>query len=277
MSSTTTITLGYPSSPAANAINPSQRVRLMRSTRKLGAVLGTTPYLLDSQSDLPISLLPIGSKKRTHQKAQQPISSCDHPSSSSLLSIHSTSQMSLHSDASSISSISFRQFSHRGRVDEFPIVPPGITKDSAGRKSETKPRPLYLRLNPVPVSPSDSRFVLPTTPMPGDANVPSSFPPTPLSPTFSPNVNTPDMRRKKMAKLARFLGENVPPELVFPSSQQPSFEPPFQNLNQRGKSVSAADHTAQALNRQRPMGEWVGEWNRTDIRDVQRELRALKA
>ncbi|KAJ7651230.1 hypothetical protein FB45DRAFT_33052 [Roridomyces roridus] len=49
----------------------------------------------------------------------------------------------------------------------------------------------------------------------------SSAPPSPLSPTFSLNspVTPPPAvtRRRKMDKLTRTLGENVPPELVFPA------------------------------------------------------------
>ncbi|KAF5369007.1 hypothetical protein D9758_002867 [Tetrapyrgos nigripes] len=61
-------------------------------------------------------------------------------------------------------------------------------------------------------------------------NGPSSQTPSPLSPTFSLNSDVPKrssslptgpsyhVRRQKMAKLTRTLGENVPPELVFPDA-----------------------------------------------------------
>ncbi|KAK7462906.1 hypothetical protein VKT23_007485 [Stygiomarasmius scandens] len=90
--------------------------------------------------------------------------------------------------------------------------------------ASTATRSLVLRLGSIPSSLA--------------APPPPSQPPSPLSPTFSNNsisrsasvmskISTPpvDVRRKKMAKLARTLGENIPPELVFPESSSTSMRP----------------------------------------------------
>lgn len=87
-----------------------------------------------------------------------------------------------------------------------------------------------------------------------------------------------------MAKLARHLGENVPPELVTaqgPRSQSCSQEN-VPNRERRSMSINLASphNTPIATGPEvisQANSDWVGEWNRSDIRDVQRELRSLKA
>lgn len=86
-----------------------------------------------------------------------------------------------------------------------------------------------------------------------------------------------------MAKLARHLGENVPPELVTaqgPPSQLRCEE--VSNRKRRSMSVDLASlpNVPFALTPEvssQANSDWVGEWNRSDIREVQRELRNLKA
>jgi len=73
-----------------------------------------------------------------------------------------------------------------------------------------------------------------------------------------------------MAKLTRTLGENVPPELVFaaqhpdsPAVKQEVVLPPSLKRSSKVWETGAA--------------AWRGEWNRKDIREVQNQLRNLKA
>jgi hypothetical protein len=137
--------------PTTNALSHSQRLRLMRSTRKLGDVLGTTPVI--------------------------------NGSSSAAHSLHHSSSLRL-----------------------------------SQKRSKALPRPLVLSLHALPAS-----LRLPTGPT------------SPLSPTSVINMPSsnacPDdyevdqelqARRKRMAKLTRTLGENIPPELVFNSRSRPS-------------------------------------------------------
>lgn len=87
-----------------------------------------------------------------------------------------------------------------------------------------------------------------------------------------------------MAKLARHLGENVPPELVTAQvlpAQLPSKEG-VPNGKRRSMSVTSPRNIPfaprpEVLPETQTNSDWVGEWNRSDIRDVQRELRNLKA
>lgn len=86
-----------------------------------------------------------------------------------------------------------------------------------------------------------------------------------------------------MAKLTRHLGENVPPELVTvhgPPSQLRS-EENVPNRKRRSMSIDLASpqnipFATKPQISSEANSDWVGEWNRSDIRDVQKELRNLK-
>ncbi|KAJ3790833.1 hypothetical protein GGU11DRAFT_804767 [Lentinula aff. detonsa] len=159
----------YPVPPTTNELSPSQRLRLMRSTRKLGDMLGTTPVINSSS-----------------QFGQRPSAS---PRSSPTISLHHSSS-----------------------------VPYTHTQ----KKSKVLPRPLVLSLQSRPAPLSSSRSSDPTTPLS----------PTSISTNMASSSSNRDendyqnyltqTRRKRMAKLTRTLGENIPPELVFNSNSLPS-------------------------------------------------------
>jgi hypothetical protein len=87
-----------------------------------------------------------------------------------------------------------------------------------------------------------------------------------------------------MAKLARHLSENVPPELVTvrgPPAQLRS-EEDVPNRKRRSMSVDLTSPQNTPIAPKREVSsqtltnsDWVGEWNRSDIRDVQRELTTM--
>ena len=257
--------------PTTNILGSQQRLRLMRSTRKLGAVLGTTPYLLEN--DVSFAVLPLG--KTTSRVLKRQGSLFTHHQSSSLsVTSSSTSTTSLHSP--SASSITLPQSVSPGTqsIESLPKNPPGLSSTRRCRPGDKVPQ-LYLRLHPVPVSPIDDRVAssLPPTPC-------TPSPPTPITPSV-PDVA--EVRRKRMAKLARHLGENIPAELVFASESAPKLATISANCRtrRRAQSVDVMPTEAARISNNRPsLGrsrqEWVGEWNRSNIKDVQKELRNLK-
>lgn len=230
----------------SNELNDLQRTRLMRSTRKLAAVLGTTPHLLDSPSesepyssdtesmssysrapspDCPMylrSYSPSVDSRPTSRASRREgrifTSSASMSSTSSLASWISLDHADFYDCDSARSSAS--SFHNTPRT---PVIPPSHCSSPAIKISlpglipektiPSKPmNPLNLRLNPIPLSPSDMRFDL-TSPL---------LPPTPRSPdtiVFAKKARKEALdasdRRKKMAKLYRTLGENVPQQLVF--------------------------------------------------------------
>ncbi|KAH7919523.1 hypothetical protein BV22DRAFT_1075099 [Leucogyrophana mollusca] len=270
MTSTTTFTYCPP--PTTHTLDTAQRSRLMRSTRKLGAVLGTTPYLLEDDTPLAYTLLPIGPVADA-KKLRRQGSIFAHAQSQSVTSFSSASSSAYsHSPSASLVSLP----SSFGHSTESLTVPPGL--HAASRKTKNQNRPLYLRLNTVPVSPSDLRFASssPTTLSPHEPTNIAVFPPTPRTPSFT-QPSAAEVRRKRMAKLARHLGENVPTELVFPTPASPVKTPEARRRNRRSMSLSVDQANLNAI-AHAPVKkqDWVGEWNRDDIRDVQRELRNLR-
>lgn len=275
MSCTTISTIRYPCPPpTTNTLDSQQRMRLMCSARKLEALMGTTPYFLEA--DIPLTLLPIGGNKKSPMskalKRQGSIFNYHHIHSLSVSSFSSASTTSSHSPSASLVSLPLSMQS----TESLSVTPPGLPVP--GRKSANKPRPLYLHMNTAVVSSIDQRYA--SLPTPSSIRATSlCFPPSPRTPSF----DAVEVRRKRIAKLARHLGENVPPELVLaqaPPSQLHS-RGGVPNRKRRSMSVNCASSQDKVLvpRTQFPSpanSDWVGEWNRPDISDVQRELRALK-
>lgn len=235
--------------------------------------MGTTPYLLEA--DAPITLLPVGGhKKSVTGKALKRQGSIFMHYSPSVTSFSSASTASFHSPSASLVSLPLSMRS----TESLSVTPPGLP--ARGRRSADKPRPLYLRMNAVPVLPTDHRCKsLPPTPSSAHATS-ADFPSTPRTPSF----DAAEVRRKRMAKLTRHLGENVPPELVTAQGPPVQLRSEEDVLNRKRRSISvdlpSPQNTPIAPRSEvfsQANSDWVGEWNRSDIREVQRELRNLRA
>ena len=262
--------------PTSNLLNSQQRTRLIRSTRKLGAVLGTTPYLLEH--DTAFTILPLGKTTSRVLKRQGSIFTHKQPSSSS---ITSTSTTSSQFPSPSTSSVNLPRSIIPGTqsTESRPTNPPGLSS-SQKRRPRDKPPQLYLQLNTIPLAPVNDCFASSLSPPP----TPYASPPTPTTPT-TPVPDLIEIRRKRMAKLARHLGEKIPLELVLtpepvtkPATVPPDLRPGryFQPVQvMRDEAVRICDNRP-PLGQSRPKQEWVGEWNRSNISDVQQELRNLK-
>lgn len=259
--------------PTTNVLNSQQRTRLIRSTRKLGAVLGTTPYLLES--DTSFTMLPLTKTTSRVLKRQGSIFTHHQVSSLSVASTF-TSTTSSHHPSSSASSIMLPLPVAPGisNANLLPMNPPGLSTTRKRRSGDKVPQ-LYLRLDTVPVSPTDQRAassLSPCTPL-------TPLTPTPLTPTVPDAVG---IHRKRLAKLTHHLGENIPVELVFPTEPAPksTTASSCRSLGKRTQSVDVMRTQAACIRDNRPYigrsrQEW-GEWNRPNIGDVQTELRKLK-
>ncbi|KAG6908080.1 hypothetical protein DXG01_006215 [Tephrocybe rancida] len=188
--------------PTVNNLDRHQRMRLVRSNRKLEAILGTVPYYLEPTSPQNSIYTTKANRREGRFFAHSPTSSSASSSSTSLDSI------------------------------ENKAVGASPTKSSPASKQSPRAlelsRPLLLRLRSVPVTPSDNRAGLLSPPLPSNAPI------SPISPTFTIDLEklqatNLESRRKKMAKLTRTLGENIPPELVFHSPKSASTEKPLKS------------------------------------------------
>jgi len=264
----------------SNNLDAGQRARLMRSAKKLGEVLGTTPHLLEISPDISVASPPVN-RHRPSPSLRSPDSIKAIKSSRRCGSIFghpdsSSTSISFPSPASSVTSLTIPQSSHSSSSS----VDLHVTQKATRKPSVShRPRPLVLHLNPVPLSPSDPRVaVLPPTP---NSAADVFKPVTPNTDASLAEKQAAEARRRKMAKVTRTLGENVPHELVFPT-QKPTLKQKIRNRNRRSLSVSDASQpvkwtTGPIPSSEGALGSWVGEWNRRDIKDVQKQLRHLKA
>lgn len=270
MSATTTTLLQSSLPPTRNHLDSQQRTRLIRSTRKLGAVLGTTPQLVEPDSflflepaDEDVALKRVKSLRRNASVFARPPTRSDFYASSS-----------------NNSSASLVLPPPRTSVD---ILPTPKSFSNRPRRSADTPRPLVLRLNTVPVASSDPRIPSGTHAFANPALSPLTPVgiPTPITPVFPTPA---EARRKKMAKLTRTLGENVPTELVFSEMHlSPITKSSTQIQRNRSISFDYSDDSDLPPSFSRSSRVWVtgssswrGEWNRKDIREVQTQLRNLK-
>lgn len=275
------MTLSYlPPPPTSNCLDLNQKSRLIKSTRKLGQVLGTTPFLLETPIELPITLLPIGPRASSPTPSTSSTSSAESIKSIKRFrrqgSIFQRSPI-VHSASSSTSSLSLPGNMSSSSVDLLSTHSAPVSHRS---KDAHRPPPLVLHLNPVMVSPDDYRIgeaqrnPLPT-PLVLDVDDFPISPTTPTSNAFFHRKKEADAKRKKVNKINRTFGETVPTELIFPTltNHTPLFasRPAAVTRNRRSMTVSSTEVWCTGTQ------AWVGEWNRGNIQEVQAQLRQLKA
>lgn len=269
-----------PPPPTSNHLDFNQKSRLIKSTRKLGQVLGTTPYLLETPAEFPVSFLPLESRTSSPTPSTSSTSSAE-----SVRSVkRSRRQVSIfgyppmvRSASSSTSSLSLPGNMSSSSVDLLSTRSATVPRRS---KDVHRPPPLVLHLNPVLVSPDDHRIKksqlspLLSPPALGVDDFPLS-PLTPTSNAFFHQKKEADAKRKKMSKVNRTFGENVPSELIFPAPINPAPSATTRSTpaarNRRSMTISTAQVWSTGTQ------GWVGEWNRGNIQEVQAQLRQLKA
>ncbi|KAN0130178.1 hypothetical protein V8E53_012123 [Lactarius tabidus] len=298
MSSTSSVTAPPP--PTTHKLDSVQRIRVMRSSRKLGAVLGATPFLIESNGcSISATLHRAPSQhENEHGRVPSPTQIKRHRRQGSIfeepLIQSEISPFASHSCDPRSSKESLLTMSGSS-MDEVSMP---LVLAAKSRRSGDAPNPLVLCINSVPLSPPDSHST-PLSPLSANTEVPPT-PTTPIEPSRA------EVRRRKMARVVRTLGENVPAELVFQSSDTDKPEnSPMQTKTKKlvsSRSMSRSQSTKSHRRRSASLGSnsqwqrlldlpapvfssgarapedqrWVGAWNRRNIAQVQRELRALR-
>lgn len=301
MNGTMTTVLFPPPPKTTNTIDTQQRNRLVRSTRKLGSVLGTTPQVVESEQrtshpPIPASLNLHPTGPRVQGKLRRP-TTADSGDSSVFGTVSDPTPRFAYSAPSVNSSV----VSLSMTPAEETLAPSRKrrpTLKSTGKRSIEIPPPLVLHLT----APSPKHHSLPQTPLTASTLTPGSSPAlTPLTPVFPSPAES---RRKRMAKLTRTLGEKIPPQLVLATLRKPSIPslrssalksppplppPRVSSFNEKaGRRRSMSVDFVNVMNTNVPPSRssrvwvtgnstWWGEWNRKDIKDVQKQLRNLKA
>ncbi|KAI0696592.1 hypothetical protein BC835DRAFT_1271581 [Cytidiella melzeri] len=263
--------------PTSNSLSTKERRRLVLSTRKLGAVLGASPVVAERDIIYPVSSASSSSSSSSSSASSSRSTTPDSIKKASRRQASIYSPAKQHfvftspAGANSVLSLALPQDGETAAVKTLAKKASTKFKPSAtNRGSNEIPRPLILRLNAVP-PPITVRT--PTSPTPSSLSgmrTPTAQTPTPTgSPAITPTTpvfpSSAEIRRKRVAKLSRTLGEIIPPYLVS-APKRPQQVAASQTLPSRSSRVWTTGNQM-----------WRGEWNRKDIRDVQKQLRSLKA
>ncbi|OBZ77365.1 hypothetical protein A0H81_01854 [Grifola frondosa] len=187
-----------------------QRAHLIRTNNKLGQMLGSTPHILDcsyrdtASPALPAAPLSHPSRSKSHSRDKSlPEIIDDDIRAISPVSVHSTSSTS--SRESARSNVSSQKREQSWRVP-YPAERPPLLTLSTPVRQRTAMKPT---VETIPGSPSG---------IPSE-ETDDTHPYHPLESPTEPSFNIPSqasMRREKMQRLTKKLGENIPIDLVFP-------------------------------------------------------------
>ncbi|EKM52984.1 uncharacterized protein PHACADRAFT_197416 [Phanerochaete carnosa HHB-10118-sp] len=232
-----------------NVLNHRERSRLVRSTRKLGAVLGATPQLAENVDSswnayhATHVALPLcePSSTRSSTSSARPLvkpptrrhaSVSEHPTRADIYACASSASSSASLAAPPLPLPPARTTSLSARSRK-PSMKFGMSKSKAKQQqaqppAADAPRPLALRLATgppraltlLPSTPSRTPKS-PATPLFAPPGTPSSFGSAATTPTTPVFPSAAETRRRRMAKLTRTLGEIIPPHLVFGARKPP--------------------------------------------------------
>ncbi|EJF63739.1 hypothetical protein BD309DRAFT_948459 [Dichomitus squalens] len=197
-----------PPPPTRNELSSEQRAKLIRTNNKLGQVLGSTPHVLDlSYTVAPAPHTELPAPPKTPTSSRNPFRGHARKKSSPKADLEA-----MRKDATSPDSVASRRSTSSVRVK---------TDELAWRTPYSVQRPPLLKLL-VPSSPSPSRSRKPNLDtIPGSP----TYEPLASAPIEPPTFYIPSdaaMRREKMRRVRKMLGDGVPHDLVFPSSPEES-------------------------------------------------------
>ncbi|KAJ7182882.1 hypothetical protein C8R43DRAFT_1229132 [Mycena crocata] len=195
--------------PTTNALTSQQRSQLLRTTQKLGRLLGAAPALIEETDSMP-SNLPLNLQRLAVPLHIQLSSVYDdgdalarYPSSGASESSHGSSSSSRRSSS------------------QYPAKTTSVHVNDSWPKAD---RPFlrvavnHSRSGPAPGSPPAYSPEPPHTSFTiRPSHRPMSAPPPPPA-SVMPSTN--GMRRQKMDRLRRTLGDGVPVDLVFHEGRQ---------------------------------------------------------
>jgi len=220
-----------PPPPTSNTLTSHERNQFVRSTQKIGKVLGSTPHLEDSHPMDPLHIRwsTLSSTDRPHLEIiDSPVSdhSFKRPGSSSsysTMSSESTDTRSSHS--SSQSDCSYTETVNSAdswRVRKPTRKPPPLLRLTSSTISQGPPSAIASvkpTLETIPGSPP-FEAVAGDNPSGSKRHSPKTISFAAFSPPRAPSFHIPSeatMRWAKMERLKRKLGDDVPAHLIFPS------------------------------------------------------------
>ncbi|THH31653.1 hypothetical protein EUX98_g2554 [Antrodiella citrinella] len=237
--SSRTITFPRPP-PTCNTLSSQERTKLLKTTAKLGSVLGSTPHVMDDAFDLPSPILTSIPARKARlrswsfrsKKASSDTSDSESDTSPTPCTSSSSRASSSSTSSSASSSLDSSEASWRARLPEKrpPLLRLGMSKrlmKSARRSVISQPTLESIPGSPPPPpqAPSSSPYCdiidlysdyekddpFGTYANSSYVELSSTVP----MPTFAIPSDA-SLRREKMRRLKRKLGEQIPVHLVFP-------------------------------------------------------------
>ncbi|KAJ7489112.1 hypothetical protein FB451DRAFT_1166828 [Mycena latifolia] len=231
--------IAYPSPPpTTNSLTSQQRSQLLRTTQKLGRLLGTTPALIEESDQMPsmpnLPLVPLNLQRLAvpldallssvyddddslvrYPSSDTAVSSAS--SHSSLKRNGSISSDSMYSTKSGRTALSPTQSVHAN--ESWPKADRPFLRIAVKRPSKLEAIPQSPPATGAPppytYAPAAPHTSFTIHPIPATRS-PAAAPPT--SPAFAlPSASS--LRRQKMDRLRRTLGDGVPLDLVFPEEE----------------------------------------------------------
>ncbi|KAI5124140.1 hypothetical protein M0805_000951 [Coniferiporia weirii] len=206
--------------PTRNNLSPQERAELIRKTRKLTQVLGQTPSPLTGSEELGDSpllnscLLPMMAPRKVHARGALSVSDASAVANTAkgLQDQHLSAATSERTDP--LSPITFRSSSlARGNESDDSMSPFESPAARTPRSTRKKSDVASIR-SPTIISASDSFMELSDTDIHSLIRFSSTYS---LADSVSDTQKAEEERRRKrerLAKLHRFLGSRVPPELI---------------------------------------------------------------
>ncbi|EJD06159.1 uncharacterized protein FOMMEDRAFT_166422 [Fomitiporia mediterranea MF3/22] len=224
-------TLADASVASTNTLSPRERRKLLRSARKVGSILGETPVLCASPDT---SSSPLRAMRSTEFGTLTP----SPHSVGSNVGLRRSNSMSTQTRSSQATKKEAVTRDGVGSVHDRSTTPlrapgrtPPVLKVDCALTSGTNKRSLQGSLDEATPDADTHSFVstTTTTTMASDLFSPTTrrSPISPIPARLASEASSRDkmleVRRSKVAKLSRHLGEHVPPELVFPDESTEPF------------------------------------------------------
>ncbi|KAJ7850606.1 hypothetical protein B0H14DRAFT_3664114 [Mycena olivaceomarginata] len=240
--------IAYPSPPpTTNSLTSHQRSQLLRSTQKLGRILGTTPALIEESEPMP-SMLPLNLQRLAvplHIQLSSVYSDDDalggYPSSDTLVSSGSErgSPTSLKRNSSLSSPFDTPKPAYANESWAKVTAPSsGLPPTGGLPSSRTIPQSPTGHPPPYSQEPPHNHTSFTIRPIPASQRHAPAPPPAFVLPTQT------SMRRQKMDKLRRTLGDGVPLDMVFPDEE--THPVPMLHSNSSSSSDSEEDFLSHA-------------------------------
>ncbi|TRM60963.1 hypothetical protein BD626DRAFT_571347 [Schizophyllum amplum] len=250
MASTPAFTVVFPAPPpTSNVLTASQRAQLLRTTKKLGRILGVAPRLLDAET------LPPAAQQQHAQACHVPVFSISRPASPISLKRNlpvshrrSTSCSSAHRCSSPLG-----DSSPAAPVLRLALPPAGSPSACAGAPSS--PRGNAFTLVPAGRAGKENaaRGGMSASGVTASAFRGMSARGGIASTSRGTSVSA--LRRRKLDRLRHTLGEGVPQDLIFPPSSPQEFilPPGGRDVSSVGKTAGRAyEWDGQPAERERP-------------------------